>query len=126
VRGEWLARCATDAEVDGFFRGDEPPRFGVLLERLEQTETFNEMVLSKIKKSSWRAMCAYTHTGGLHIQRWNTPNGIEPNYEEAEIREVLSFAEIIGALAVIGIASLAEDESAAQKVLENLRERMRA
>jgi hypothetical protein len=126
VRGEWLALCATDAEVDRFVEGNEPPRFSILLESLELTETFSEMILSKIKENSWRAMCAFTHTGGLHIQRWNTPDAIEPNYDEAEVRKVLSSAETIGALAVIGIASLAGDEAAAQKVLETFRARMGA
>lgn len=112
--------------MDGFFEGAEPPKFGNLLERLEQTETFNEMVLSKIKASSWRATCAFTHTGGLHIQRWNTPGGIEPNYDDAEVREVLSFAETVGSLAVIGVASLADDEAAVQKVFKAFRGRMGA
>lgn len=123
VRGEWLALCASDGQVDDFVRGVEPPKFGALLEQLEHTETFNEMILSKIKATAWKAMCAYTHTGGLHIQRWNTPGGIEPNYEEDEVREILSFAETIGALAVIGVATLAEDTAAAQKVLDRLRQR---
>jgi hypothetical protein len=126
VRGEWLALCATDAEVDSFVEGTEPPRIGALLESLEQTETFNEGVLSKVKAGSWRAMCAFTHTGGLHIQRWNTPEAIEPNYDDAEVRKVLSSAETIGALSVVGIASLAGDEAAAEKVLKIFRERMGA
>lgn len=126
VRGEWLAACASDEQVDCFWNGEEPPRFGELLAQLEATETFEAMVLSKIKKIRWRQMCAYTHTGGLHIQRWNTEGGIEPNYSEQEIREVLSFAETIGALAVIGVASLASDVSAATRVLELFRRRMGA
>ncbi|WP_427912856.1 DUF6988 family protein [Ramlibacter sp. MMS24-I3-19] len=126
VRGEWLALCATDAEVDKFVEGAEPPRIGILLESLEQTETFSEMILSEVKENSWRAMCAFTHTGGLHIQRWNTPEAIEPNYDDAEVRKVLSSAETIGALSVVGIASLAGDEPAAEKVLKLFRERMGA
>lgn len=126
VRGEWLAACASEDQVDDFWKGEEPPRFGELLTQLEATETFEEMVLSKIKKNRWRQMCAYTHTGGLHVQRWNTKSGIEPNYSEQEIREVLSFAETIGALAVIGVASLANDVSAANGVLEQFRRRMGA
>ena len=45
---------------------------------------------------------------------------------EAEVREVLSFSETVGSLAVIGVASLAGDEATAQKVLKALRERMGA
>ena len=126
VRGEWLAICAADAEVDSFLEGLEPPKFQVLLDALEQTDAFKEQVLSQMKAQSWKAMCAYTHTGGLHVQRWNTPGAIEPNYHEVELREVLSFAETIGTLAVIGVASLAEDAGVAQALLAKLKERRAA
>lgn len=125
VRGEWLAACATEQEVEAFVHGDEPPRIRALLERLEQTEGFKQQVLSAIKAHAWDAMCAYTHTGGLHVQRWNTSEAIEPSYEEDEVKEVLDFAETIGSLAVIGVAKLAEDVDAARTVLEKFKERKR-
>ncbi|WP_332813871.1 DUF6988 family protein [Ramlibacter sp.] len=123
VRGEWLAACASEEQVESFVHGDEPPKFRVLLEELEQTEGFKRQVLSSIKAHAWDAMCAYTHTGGLHIQRWNTSHAIEPGYEEAEVREVLDFAETVGSLAVIGVAKLAEDVEAARAVLERFKQR---
>lgn len=126
VRGEWLALCASDAEVDAFLEGVEPPKFRILLEELERTDAFKEQVLSQMKAQSWVAMCAYTHTGGLHVQRWNTPGAIEPNYDDVELREVLSFAEIIGSLAVIGVAWLAESAGVAEAVLAKLKERRAA
>lgn len=124
VRGEWLAACATDEEVHSFIHGKEPPKFRLLLERLEKTEGFQQQVLSMIKAHAWDAMCAYTHTGGLHIQRWNSAEAIEPQYEEQEIREVLSFAETIGSLAVIGVAKVADDVDAARKVLDGYKLRI--
>ena len=126
VRGEWLARCATDDNVDQFVGGDEPPSFGKLLEALEKTEAFQAQVLSRIKANAWSAMCAYTHTGGLHVQRWNTAEAIEPNYSEEEVREILSFAETIGALAAVGVASLTNDVPVAEKILARLKERKSA
>jgi hypothetical protein len=126
VRGEWLAVCASDDQIESFVQGDEPLKFWVLLKELEQTNAFKQMVLSKIKAQAWNAMCAYTHTGGLHVQRWNTPEQIEPNYSEDEVREVLSFAETIGSLAVIGVAWLANDADTAGKVLEKFKQRKQA
>lgn len=123
VRGEWLALRATDAEVASFIAGDEPPPIRSLIESLEQTPAFAEKVLSRIKAKSWSAMCAYTHTGGLHVQRWNTAEAIEPNYSPDEINEVLSFAEAVGSLAVVGVAHLANDEGVAEKVLSQLKAR---
>jgi hypothetical protein len=65
-------------------------------------------------------MCDYTHTGGLHVQRWNTSDAIEPNYDDAEILEVLKFAELIGSLSVIGLAQLAGDDELGIRVLEQV------
>ena len=123
VRGEWIALCATDAEVKAFSEGTKPPQFGKLLEQLEQTPAFSEKVLSQIKFHWWNAMCAYTHTGGLHVQRWGKGNSIEPNYSEGEVKEVLSFAEMIGSLAVVGVAYLANNEQIAEGVLARFKER---
>ena len=123
VRGEWIALCASEPEVEAFSEGKEPPAMAKMIAALEGTDTFSEKVLSHIKASSWNAMCAFTHTGGLHVQRWQVGNSIEPNYEADEIKEALSFAEVLGALAVIGVASLANDEKTAEAVFERVKER---
>jgi len=118
IRGEWLSQCASDSTVEAFIRGKEPPKIDCLLEHLEMIETFNERVLSGVKQKTWKSMCAYTHTGGLHVQRWNTEDGIEANYAREEVLEVLRFAEIIASLAVIGVAGLAANENLAVRILE--------
>ena len=123
VRGEWLALCATDATVEDFLAGQEPPKIDKLLAELERTPAFSENVLSTIKVKSWRTLCDYTHTGGTHVRRWNTADAIEPNYHAGEIREVLSFAEVIGSLSVLGLATLAGDEELALRVLEQVKQR---
>lgn len=123
VRGEWLAQCASDGLIEAFIRGKEPPKIGCMLEQLEMLETFNEKVLSRIKQKSWNAMCAYTHTGGLHVQRWNSADGIEANYAIDEILEVLSFAEIIASIAIVGVAGLAANDELALRALNSLKRR---
>lgn len=72
VRGEWLAQCATDSQRLQFLSDKRIPNLGQMLGALEETPAFSEKVLSQIKKQSWDAMCSYTHTGGLHAQRWIT------------------------------------------------------
>ena len=123
VRGEWLALCAGDQQVERFLDGEEPPRIGKLLEALEQTPGFTEQTLSQLKRSHWDAMCAYTHTGGLHVQRWNTVEAIEPSYDPSEVDEVLFLAEVVGSLAVLGVASLGHDEALCQMVLDKFKSR---
>jgi len=123
VRGEWLALCASDTAIEDFLAGQEPPRIDQLLTDLAGTPAFEESVLANVKAKSWRAMCDFTHTGGRHVQRWNSADAIESSYDDAEIREVLSFAAVIGALSVLGLATLAGDEELALRVLEKVKQR---
>lgn len=126
VRGEWLSQCASDSVIDGFLKNKEPPRIDCLLAELEMLESFNEKVLSQVKEKTWKSMCAYTHTGGLHVQRWNTEDGIEANYSRDEVLEVIRFAEIIASLSVIGFARLANDDALAIRTLEAFKKRVEA
>lgn len=118
VRGEWLSQCASDPLVEAFFEGKEPPKIDCMLAEMEMLDAFNEKLLSDIKSKSWRSMCAYTHTGGLHVQRWNTADGIEANYDREEVLEIVKFAEGIGSLAIIGVARLANDDELAGRILD--------
>jgi hypothetical protein len=117
VRGLWLSRCAKDVQCRKFLRGWEPPKIDSLLQKIEQEPGFSEQVLSSIKRRSWKAMCAYTHTGGLHVQRWNTSESIEPSYSAEEVSEVLTLAELVGAMSVIAVAELAQNDELALRVL---------
>jgi hypothetical protein len=126
VRGEWLALCATDAQVRKFLNGREPPKMDDQLEALARKDAFKDGRLSHIKKRNWKALCGYTHTGGIHVQRWNTTDGIEANYSAPELLEVLRFADIIATLSVLGVLGLAEDAEASEKLLERFKARMGA
>jgi hypothetical protein len=123
VRGEWLCLCATDAQVEEFASGEEPPPIKQMISALEDTPAFSDKILGKIKINSWDVMCAFTHTGGLHIQRWGTGNVIEPDYDDEEIQVALGMAEIFGALSVVGVAYLAGADHVAEKVWQKVRER---
>lgn len=121
VRGEWLSQCATDGEVDKFLACGEPPRINELLSAIEKTAGFIERVLSKIKQQNWEAMCGYTHTGGLHVQRWNTSGAIEPNYTSDEIEEILELTELIATMSALGLARIAGNDELALKILEKVK-----
>lgn len=123
VRGQWLAHCANDEQIEKYLKDWSPPKIDALLTAVEKTPGFSEQVLSRVKAKGWDTMCAYTHSGGLHIQRWNTSDGIEPNYSPQEVLEVLAFAEFIGVMSVLGIAELANDEELALRLLNKVKER---
>lgn len=126
IRGLWLSQCATDARVDRFVSGKKCKFLETnnLISDIEKNYKANEKTLSKIKKQVWDSMCAYTHTGGLHVQRWNTSEAIEPNYSAEEVEEILQFSEMFGALSTIGIAELGSLENIALQVLKKMESKL--
>ena len=123
IRGQWLTACASDAWVSKFVRGMEPPRIGTMIAELEATATFDSAVRSRIHRDKWNALCGYTHSGGIHAQRWQSGTTIQPCYEREEVLEVLEFAEMISGLSTIGILTQSSDLKAAEAALEIFRQR---
>ena len=121
LRALWLKYCATDAQVTGFFSGDEPPKG--MVAAIETTPAFTGKVLSRIKRENWNAMCAFTHTGGLHLQRWQSEDAIEPQFEAAELEECLNFVELFGAMATLELKQMEKsgDSGATVMALMNMR-----
>lgn len=106
LRGLWIKHCATDEQVSAFLRGGEPPK--TMVAEIESTEAFAGEVLSRIKKENWGALCAYTHTGGLHLQRWQSKDSVEPTFAPEELEECLNFAELFGAMAGLELVQLSK------------------
>lgn len=124
VRGEWLGFCATETQVERFLRGKDVPRFQAMIDAIEATDGFEDQHLSALKRQRWNALCGYTHTGGIHVQRWQTEKSVEPIYSREEVLEVLYFAELVLVLSSAGIFKHSCDELAAQKAFELFRSRI--
>jgi hypothetical protein len=120
VRGVWLSLCATDAEVAAFLAGKEPGSMKSLLTAIESKPEFSNGELSSVKDRSWSAMCDYTHTGSLQVQRWNTEDAVEPRYTIDEVMEVLQLAELLGMMSVISFAGLINNVALSKKALEKI------
>jgi hypothetical protein len=110
VRGAWLDACASEQHVEQFLAGGEPPALRNMLSELEQTERFQGGVLSAFKSLYWDQLCDFTHAGGLHVQRWNSDAGIEPNYDPEDIRQAIVFAQYLSGLSAIATVRLAGRE----------------
>ena len=121
LRGLWLKYCASDEHVQRVFDGEEPPK--TIVAEIEATDAFSDKVLSHIKKKAWRAMCDYTHTGGLHLQRWQSASAIEPQFCEGELEECLNAAELFGALACLELVQLSNAGDNGASVLDLMKQR---
>ncbi len=121
LRGLWLKSCATDKQVTAHFRGANPPQ--TMIAEIEATAAFAAGVLSRIKKESWSSMCEYTHTGGRHLQRWQTADTIEPSFETAELDECLNFADLFAALAALELVQMDKSKNNGEAVLALMKQR---
>lgn len=121
LRGLWLKHCATDEQVSAFFRGGEPPK--TMIAEIETIEAFTGGVLSRIKKNNWSAMCAFTHTGGLHLQCWQSEDSVEPIFSPEELEECLNCAELFGAMAGLELVQLSKYDANGFDVLQLMNNR---
>jgi hypothetical protein len=118
VRGRWLAECASDHELARIGVGGKLPLINSMLSALESKSPTDEQILTRSKEANWDALCGFTHTGGNHLQRYQTEGGIEANYQKDEIEEALSFSDAMALLAAVGIANLASGSELAGRLLE--------
>ena len=115
VRGLWLARAASDADLDLFERdGLRSKSFGDLVRESEKALGHELGALSKLKDSSWGILSDFTHTGFQHVVRRNSATHTGPNYPETEKLQVLKLATALGLVATVEFAALSGHESVAQ------------
>lgn len=121
LRGLWLKHCATEEQANNFFKGAGPPK--AMVTEIEAIPDFSDGVLTRIKKENWSFMCAFTHTGGLHLQRWQSADVVEPKFDKEELEECLNCAELFGAMAGLELAQLRKSGDTGEAVLKLIQKR---
>lgn len=109
IRGVWLKRCTTDEDFKKYINDNLHKRVATMIEEIEKIPGFQDGRLSEIKRSIWNPSNSYVHTGYFPVSRRIENGFIGHNYEEQEIIEILSFSYIIGILAALEIALMAND-----------------
>ena len=122
VRGVWLNYCANDKEIDKFKKGKLDKQFGELIKDIEKNDGYNVGTLSRAKRTGWKVMNSFTHSGFPQIIRRNTESTIEPNYEIEEIEKAINFTNAIGLLSCLEISFLAKKEDFSIEILEKIKE----
>jgi hypothetical protein len=120
IRGVWLKRAATDAQLDAAGR-DVFPSFAKIVEDIEKKEAFGGgPILSGIKQRTWSRLCSYTHTGYQQIGARLTSEGPAYGYTDAEILDALRWAESIGLMVAMLLAGLADNNEVLSELAERL------
>ena len=111
IRGVWLARCATEDDLDSFeLAGLRDIPFADLMVDVERALGDSRGILSKLAKSSWAMFSDFTHTGVEYVRRTNGathgPTDGAKNYPPAETDQALRLATALGLLAATELADL--------------------
>lgn len=118
IRGVWLGRCATEDELEKYKNDKLSKKFETLIKEIEQIDGFEQGVLSEAKRINWSAFNSFTHSGFFQIVRSNTPETIEPNYDEEEILGALGYADAVALLSALQIAFFAGNEEFIKELAE--------
>lgn len=118
VRGVWYHRCATDAQLNAFITGAEPPKIGPLLFDIRKIADFNSESLIATKTKVWRVLNEFTHGGSVQVRARITPVEIRQNYKAIHIADMLRWSSILSLLGYVGMAAIAENDLLANSLRE--------
>jgi hypothetical protein len=121
VRGLWLYLCATDRQVNRFIALKKPPELDILLEAIDSHWLFVDTPISGFKAENYRRLCAFTHTGGEQVLRWNHATGVEPDYHIDDVIQVITTSEQLSLLSLVGIASMGDEPEIALDAIREFR-----
>jgi hypothetical protein len=106
VRGVWLARCASEIQLDSFeLAGLRGKPFRELVDDVERVLGHSRGVLSKLRTSSWAMFSDFTYAGIDHAKR-KGPDDERASYAAAETDQALRLATALGLLSATELASL--------------------
>jgi hypothetical protein len=115
VRGYWLLRCASDAEIESFNNG-KCPRFPDLLEAIGSDAEWGAAWIHANQKANMVAFNDLTHGGSEHVKRRINSSGIEPGYPEAELEALMKFGIEIRIRVGAELLSLMGNEAAIEEL----------
>ena len=121
VRGVWLAKCATDEQIELFLddKLQAVRDFGRMTRDLEANLDLTEESggLSRMR-NTWKMMSSFTHTGFQHIARRTAKGHIGANYPPEDIELMLWNAGAAGLIAATYFALLSKNDSIASAMGE--------
>jgi hypothetical protein len=121
-RGEWIARCATDAEIERFQRDQQISKsLKIIVDEVETAMTASPGILAAMVDIHWAAFCSFMHTGYRQVTRRYTGPLFKPSYPEAEVIRSINFAGAIGLMTMIDLATLSKNDELARATLERAR-----
>ena len=122
VKGMWLQHCAPQISLERYAAGKELPAVGMMAEALQNSELPDATAtqLTRVKGKYWRALSSLAHAGHTQIRHLLSPNGVEPNYPEQAIQELVNFTAYMAVVASIENARLGNNTAAIASIAKHL------
>jgi hypothetical protein len=119
VRGVWLNRFASEEDVSNYRKGQLDYDLGQLIGQIESTDPFRSPFLSKAF-AEWSMLSPLVQSGFRQATRRTSLGGIEPNYDEEELFELVPSARAIYLLAATELAILVQADEVALELANKL------
>ena len=116
VRGMWLSHCAPESQLEAFAGGKELKPLNDLTDDLLASELppLVSSSIRNVKQKYWKVMSSFTHAGHAQVKRWLSAAGVEPTYQDAEVKEISNFTAFMTLVATMEMARLSNNEAALQ------------
>ncbi|TCG04911.1 hypothetical protein BZM27_37435 [Paraburkholderia steynii] len=118
ARGLWYQYCASDANVDRYMQGAEPPRISKIASDLAKVTGYPGRVVLEVKQGTWGAMCAFTHGGAVQVKARSVGDEIRQSYSDRHAAQLLDSTAVLSYLAALAIAAVADDGNLAKRLHE--------
>ena len=122
VKGMWLQHCAPDKSLERYAAGKELPPVGKMAEALQNSDLPNATAtqLTIVKSKYWQALSSLAHAGHTQIRHLLLPSGVEPNYPEQAIHELVNFTAYFAVVASVEKARLGNNTTAIASIAKHV------
>jgi|CXWL01.1.fsa_nt_gi hypothetical protein len=121
VRGTWLLRHASQAELESFMKG-KCPKFNQLITAIGNKPETGGAWLEEIQKKAWPGLNDYTHGGASQISQRFTKDAIESAYSEKILADLFAITREVAIFVAAELFVLAGQESLLEQLGEKAAE----
>ncbi len=116
TRAHWYFACASDAKLEDFVHGGEPPGMGKLADDLRETLGQPGEIIRRVKDQTWRSMCAFTHGGAIQVKARALKDEIRQSFTDGHTSQLIDSMAVLSYLGALGIAAVADDGELANQL----------
>lgn len=118
TRGLWLAHAATDDQLLGYLNDDRVPNQRQLIEAIEAAlPSAGISKLMTVYRTTWDALCGFTHGGVQHMERWSFEDEARPNFPDEDVRRLIGWTARVALSSAVQLAGAVGDAALAQRLL---------